>query len=833
MKEASRALVEVALAVVATLGIACGPQPTARQDPDAGAAAPVTTPFDGQPVAGTVKRIVSRKEVPLGGHYLDARPGDWLLENEGSIAVVSAEKGRVIAFGERGGHNGLVYLHPTAYIAFDTVPTFPPRIEVLHGHILHIVARVQTRPLELHVWMNIGDARLTVASQLHNVGDERELAVTLGERAAWANTPTWLAGHGELLAGGSYGGAFVGRTGPGIAYALCNHDGRVNVKSTRPSADGFHRTHKIGRDRVSIEPNERSPIRRVTLTHAASSVGAAALKLPCAGDREFIELPKDAAAYGIETAYCETKAAQLARVRRRTEALGPGEELEGDEKLRQAGDPYVHYAQATNIAIPTECARLRLIRRGHEPGAWIDPRRDDEQGWKHDERLPKAGKLRWRIRDKNEDAPLPAKLIVRGRKKTETPNWGEDPEGGAARHFIYTHADGEIAIPPGDYEVSAYRGFEYTRHVEKIVVKTDAAVTIEAKLERVVDTGGWISADLHVHAMPSWDAPATLNERVLSLAGVGVEVGVATDHNAVTDYGPAITSLGLASHVASLVGDEVTTEETMLGHFNVFPLEPGSEPIAHEHVHPHDLFEVARRRANGGVIQVNHPRMGDIGYFELLHMDRGDVPGWAGRATLGDMSFDAIEVFSGDHFADIDEVRWVLDDWFALLEAGLRHTATGNSDSHKVAYQDAGMPRNWVAIDRDTPATFDLSTFITAIRQAKVVVSSGPFVRFTTETNGLAHGIGDTIDPGARDFAVRVEAPPWIDVSTVELIRRGHVIKRWKVTGDETTRLDVKHRVEVTSGDWLLVLVSGDKSMRNTYRKNAKPFAFTNPIWVR
>ena len=42
-----------------------------------------------------------------------------------------------------------------------------------------------------------------------------------------------------------------------------------------------------------------------------------------------------------------------------------------------------------------------------------------------------------------------------------------------------------------------------------------------ATLDRVVDTRGWISADLHVHAVPSPDAPTLLDDRVRSLAAVG------------------------------------------------------------------------------------------------------------------------------------------------------------------------------------------------------------------------------------------------------------------------------------------------------------------------
>src|SRR5262249_35491878 len=161
----------------------------------------------------------------------------------------------------------------------------------------------------------------------------------------------------------------------------------------------------------------------------------------------------------------------------------------------------------------------------------------------------------------------------------------------------------------------------YTLAEHEITIEVHETVELRAELERVVDTTGWISADLHVHAIPSPDAPSPLEDRVLSLAGAGVEVAVATDHNVVTDYGPTIVALGLEQEIASIVGDEITTREPHYGHFNVFPLPSGAAPIPWKKTTPKDMFDAARALAPSGrdiVVQVNHPRMGEIGYLELL-----------------------------------------------------------------------------------------------------------------------------------------------------------------------------------------------------------------------
>ena len=102
----------------------------------------------------------------------------------------------------------------------------------------------------------------------------------------------------------------------------------------------------------------------------------------------------------------------------------------------------------------------------------------------------------------------------------------------------------------------------------------------------------------------------------------------------------------------------------------------------------------------------------------------------------------------------------------------MRIAATGNSDSHKITYHEAGTPRNLVLVGGagdDDPARFDEARFVDAVRAAHVVVSSGPFVRL--EVGG--HGVGDSAPPGEQEVHVTVDAPPWVDVSRVELLKRG------------------------------------------------------------
>jgi hypothetical protein len=285
------------------------------------------------------------------------------------------------------------------------------------------------------------------------------------------------------------------------------------------------------------------------------------------------------------------------------------------------------------------------------------------------------------------------------------------------------------------------------------------------------------------------------------------------------------------------VGDELTTRPVPLGHFNVFPLTTGSPPVAFEHLTPQAMMSAARaapEAPDGGagakIVQLNHPRMGSIGYLELLHFDPRDVAAWRSRSPLAELGFDAIEVFNGDHYAEVDEVRRAMIDWYALLDAGIHVTATGNSDSHRMTYHECGVPRTFVQVANDDPAHLDALAFVEAIRAGRVVVSSGVLVRIDV----AGHGPGESVPAGEVKVHVTADAPPWVDVSRVELVSHGRVLHAW--TGPfahGVRRLDATFATTLVAGDWVIAVASGEGEMKFLARPGAKPFGFTNPVWAR
>lgn len=803
---------------------------------------PADPPAPAQAIAGTITRVDSAASVPLAGPRVDAKAGDWMLRNEGTVAVLSTAKGRIVDFGPEGGRDGMYYVEAVAFDALDRMHVEVERIEPAGEHALYVKKRVLDKPLVLHAWVWFDGPKLRLSSMLTSTGPAT-LAVTLGEVVAWGNTPTWAEGRGWITASGSFGTAFLARQAQGLAYAIGATQGRLYARFSAPDLPGFHESARTGEEVVSIPEGGASPLRTVELTCSSRSLGDAAMALASTSPAKAFALPPlpaDHAPAGLalEVARCAPGAAsEAAKPISAPPRAGPRPDRADTSARTAAADddapreePFARFAVdggRREISLPQGCLRLRFVAPGHRAGAWFSPGADAP-----DDLMPAAGTLEWRVTERGGDAAVPAKLVVRGIAPTPDPEWGDEPDAGAAVDTVYSEGEGRRPLPPGRYHVIVTRGPEYTIDERDVTVAVGKSVRVSAVVEHAVDTRGYVSADLHVHADPSFDAPTLLEDRVRSLAAVGVDVAVATDHNAVTDYGPAIEHLSLGKRLASIVGDEVTTKEVLFGHFNVFPLVAGTAPIPFERIAPSELFAAARGLAKPGipfVVQVNHPRMGDIGYLELLRFDRGDVEAWTRRAKLFAAGFDAIEIFNGDHYAEIGKVERCLDDWYALLNAGIRVVATGNSDSHKIVYQEAGVPRNWIAAGADDASSFDERLFLEALKAGRVVVSSGPFVRL--EANGQP--IGATVGAGSVTVSVQVDAPPWIDVDRVDLVRRGVRAARWRgpfPAGPH--RFAATTPLELAPGDWIVAIVRGRKPMTHLHRSGATPFAFTNPIFV-
>jgi len=241
---------------------------------------------------------------------------------------------------------------------------------------------------------------------------------------------------------------------------------------------------------------------------------------------------------------------------------------------------------------------------------------------------------------------------------------------------------GVLTLRPGHYTLYFSRGFEYDIQTVEVDAKAGDIGLAGATLTRVVDTTGWISVDPHLHGLDSIDSNEELDNRLLSIAGEGLEVPIATDHNYITDYAPYIERLGLQRWVKSFIGIEFTTLE--VGHFNAFPLARDLTPTTHGSFSwfgrpPQELFDELHARGAYGpdntLIVQNHPRdqmQGTFYEFGLSNLDfkpysrsmSDRLAGPSGPAfydkdghSTFSLGFDLIEVLNGKLSHEIRSFR--------------------------------------------------------------------------------------------------------------------------------------------------------------------------------
>jgi hypothetical protein len=127
-------------------------------------------------------------------------------------------------------------------------------------------------------------------------------------------------------------------------------------------------------------------------------------------------------------------------------------------------------------------------------------------------------------------------------------------------------------------------------------------------------------------------------------------------------------------------------------------------------------------------------------------------------------------------------LRGTLDDWFQLLNHGVRRTVLGNSDSHDTYGVEAGIPRNYVRSSTDLPNRITPGEVADQIHAARSFATYGPFVELTVNESTLGGTV--TIENSEQvTLKLRVQSPRWFDVDRIEVYRNGELIKT--ITGSE------------------------------------------------
>ena len=406
---------------------------------------------------------------------------------------------------------------------------------------------------------------------------------------------------------------------------------------------------------------------------------------------------------------------------------------------------------------------------------------------------------------------------------------------------IYTSTGkARVRVRDGTYLVSASRGFEYGNAMDAVECAPAKSPEVNLIIEREVETPGWVSCDPHVHTFThSRHGDATIEERMVTLAGEGIELPVATDHNVHVDYEEAARRLNVRQFFTPVIGNEVTTRT---GHFNIFPVDPTAPvPDAKETDWPR-LMTAIRATRGVEVIILNHPRSIHSGFRPF---DPRNFNAATGENRRGfEFTFNALEVLNSG--AQQTDYLLVYRDWFALLNYGYRIVTIGASDSHDVSRFIVGQARTYIAADDHDPGSIDISVACKNLLQGRASVSMGLLVDMTVEEK---FGLGDLATglPDEMVVNVKISSPSWSTPASVVLYANGAIIRGStiiKAPGEQARPSEMRWTIPKPAHDVHLIAIATGPPVRSAFWAMTKPYqpaspkwegraiASTNPIWI-
>ena len=393
-----------------------------------------------------------------------------------------------------------------------------------------------------------------------------------------------------------------------------------------------------------------------------------------------------------------------------------------------------------------------------------------------------------RVLDSDTGKPLPCRVTIATKSGALALLGVESNNRLAVRTGVVYTGDGEarIGLESGEYTIWAGRGFEYGISKTTIKVKPGDRLERTLKIRREVPTPGLISCDTHIHTVThSGHGDSNMTERMITIAGEGVELPIATDHNKHIDYVPEARKLGLLKYFTPVIGNEVTTRH---GHFNIFPVAPGAKPPNHTPEDWKTIFKNIRGSAGGKpqVVILNHPRDVHAGYRPLGPLHFNDADGLNIDGEL--LEANAIEVINSAALHSYP--KRIYRDWMALLNSGHRITPIGSSDSHEVSAKIVGQGRTYVACDDSQPGKIDVATAVDNLIAGRVSVCLGLLTRIRVDAQ---HGPGAMVKPG-DELRVEVEVlgPSWSRPARVELFSNGSVIRQATIEKKDAGRAGSK-----------------------------------------
>lgn len=438
------------------------------------------------------------------------------------------------------------------------------------------------------------------------------------------------------------------------------------------------------------------------------------------------------------------------------------------------------------------------------------------------------GTIQIDVTDRDSDRLLPSRITI------VNDNYSLQTVGASSNNFlavrpgvIYTgNGSATFGLPKGDYTIYAGRGMEYGLDSTQVSIhKDNQSFHRTLSIQRQVDTKGYISSDTHIHTFThSGHGDATAEERMLTIAGEGIELPIATEHNQHVDYSDVASTMNMTGFFTTVIGNEVTTP---LGHFNIFPVDKGADPPEVQVEDWSSLFRDIYNTPDVSVVILNHGR-DDHGGFTPLNKENFNALTGDFRDGLNPQ-FNVMEVVnSGAHQSDMMQL---FRDWFTMTNRGYNVTPVGSSDSHDVNRYIVGQARTFIQYPDANPANINAEDAAKQLANGKVNVGMGLFTEISVNAEygpGNLAPVDDSIN-----VHVKVQGPDWVDADVVELYRNGEMVRSRKIEGKDIagTKWEGNWTLEKYNHDSFLVAIARGPGIKKSYWPIARPYQPDTTEW--
>jgi hypothetical protein len=403
-----------------------------------------------------------------------------------------------------------------------------------------------------------------------------------------------------------------------------------------------------------------------------------------------------------------------------------------------------------------------------------------------------------RVTDQVDGDPLPCRLTIVDADRGTLPLLGAKSDDRLAIRsgIIYT-LDGEASfgLKPGNYKLWAGRGFEYSISAKDFTVKAGGHVDLDMELVREVETPGLVACDTHLHTYEfAKHGDCTLTERIVTLAGEGIELPISTEHNQHIDYASEAKRIGADRFYTPVIGCEVTTRE---GHFNTFPIQAGATPSAHKELPWANVFENIYATPGVRVAILNHARDVHSGFrpFDPTLFDAE-----AGVFTDGRLlNAKGLELINSG--AQQSDPMQLVRDWMALLRSGHKISGVGSSDSHSVNFAIVGQARTYISCDVSDPSAIDVNAAVQS---------------FLDGNTSVSFGLLTLIEVQGDNASVKVLGPGWTTAHKLSLFANGRAIEVLEIPAASGSRPNLKFEkswnlndLNLESGSFLVAVAEG------------------------